>query len=299
MTTIPFKAVAVDMDGTFLTDKKTFDHQLFGKILNKLHANNIPFISATGNQLIRSHEYFEEFTKGIDYVSENGAILEADGKVIKKTALDYDIAQKLLNFIQTEYPEAIIMVSAEHHCYVLKSMDKAVKDDIRIYYRKVKEIDKFTDIDPSDSILKVCLTADDELATVIQDRFNEKYGDYVRGTSSGNMTIDLVHKGINKAKGVADMLKYYNIDQKDLIAFGDGENDIGMLEACGYSYAMENANAKTKAVSKYEAPSNNENGVLKVLAKYLEIEQKIKTTTFSFKQLFFDYFNLNSSLTGL
>ena len=55
MTTIPFKAVAVDMDGTFLTEKKTFDHQLFGKILKKLQANNIPFISATGNQLIRSH----------------------------------------------------------------------------------------------------------------------------------------------------------------------------------------------------------------------------------------------------
>ena len=38
--------------------------------------------------------------------------------------MDYDIAQKLLHFIQTEYPEAIIMVSAEHHCYILKSMDK-------------------------------------------------------------------------------------------------------------------------------------------------------------------------------
>lgn len=272
MTTIPFKAVAVDMDGTFLTEKKTFDHELFGKILKKLQANNIPFISATGNQLIRSHEYFQEFTSGIDYVSENGAILEADGKVIKRTALDYDIAQKLLNFIQTEYPEAIIMVSAEHHCYILKSMDKATKDDIRIYYRKVEEIDKFTDIDPSDAILKVCLTDDDELATVIQNRFNEKYGDYIRGTSSGNMTIDLVHKGINKAKGVADMLKHYGIVQKDLIAFGDGENDIGMLEACGYSYAMKNANEKTKAVAKYEAPSNDDNGVLKVLAKYLEIE---------------------------
>lgn len=36
MTTIPFKVVAVDMDGTFLTEKKTFDHELFGKILKKL-----------------------------------------------------------------------------------------------------------------------------------------------------------------------------------------------------------------------------------------------------------------------
>lgn len=269
MTTILFKAVAVDMDGTFLTDNKTFDHELFGKILKKLQTNNIPFISATGNQLIRSHEYFEEFSSGIDYVSENGAILEADGKVIKKTAIDYDIAQKLLHFIQTEYPEAIIMVSAEHHCYILKSMDKAMKDDIRIYYRKVKEIDKFNDINPSDSILKVCLTADDELATIIQDRFNEKYGDCIRGTSSGNMTIDLVHKGINKAKGVADMLKYYDIAQKDLIAFGDGENDIEMLKLAGLSYAMENGQNSVKKIANFIAPSNNDNGVFKVLNHYL------------------------------
>lgn len=270
MTTIPFKAVAVDMDGTFLTEKKTFDHQLFGKILKKLQANNIPFISATGNQLIRSHEYFQEFTEGIDYVSENGAILEADGKVIKRTALDYDIAQKLLHFIQTEYPEAIIMVSAEHHCYILKSMDKATKDDIRIYYRKVEEIDKFTDIDPSDAILKVCLTADDELATIIQDRFNEKYGDYVRGTSSGNMTIDLVHKGINKAKGVADMLKYYGIEQKDLIAFGDGENDIEMLQFAGIGVAMGNAEPEVKAVADYVTTDIDDDGILNAL-KHFEI----------------------------
>lgn len=271
MTKIPFKAVAVDMDGTFLNDRKTFDHKLFSKVLKELQANKIPFISATGNQLLRSHDYFDGID-GIDYVSENGAVLEVNGKVIKKNALDYDIAQKLLNFIQTEYPEAIIMVSAEHHCYVLKSMDQATKDDVRLYYRGVEEVEHFNEIDPSDAILKICLTADDELATIIQDRFNAKYGDYVRGTSSGNMTIDLVHKGINKAKGIADILDYFGIKQEELIAFGDGENDIGMLENCGFSYAMANANEKAKTVAKYEAPSNNDNGVLQVLAKYLDIQ---------------------------
>lgn len=38
MTQIPFKAVAVDLDGTFLTEKKTFDHALFAKVLRKLQA---------------------------------------------------------------------------------------------------------------------------------------------------------------------------------------------------------------------------------------------------------------------
>ena len=111
MTQIPFKAVAVDLDGTFLTEKKTFDHALFAKVLRKLQANQIPFICATGNQLIRSHEYFDEFTNEVDYVSENGAILEADGKVFNGSQLIIKLHKKLLHFIQTEYPEAIIMVA--------------------------------------------------------------------------------------------------------------------------------------------------------------------------------------------
>ena len=104
MTQIPFKAVAVDLDGTFLTEKKTFDHALFAKVLRKLQANQIPFICATGNQLIRSHEYFDEFTNEVDYVSENGAILEADGKVFKRIAIDYKIAAKIAPFYSNRIP---------------------------------------------------------------------------------------------------------------------------------------------------------------------------------------------------
>lgn len=74
------------MDGTFLNDRKTFDHKLFSKVLKELQANKIPFISATGNQLLRSHDYFDGID-GIDYVSENGAVLEVNGKVIKKLHL--------------------------------------------------------------------------------------------------------------------------------------------------------------------------------------------------------------------
>lgn len=46
-------------------------------------------------------------------------------------------------------------------------------------------------------------------------------------------------------------------------------NDKEMLELAGYSYAMENAEPALKKVAKYIAPSNNNDGVLQVLDKYL------------------------------
>ncbi|WP_256866546.1 HAD hydrolase family protein, partial [Streptococcus suis] len=54
-----------------------------------------------------------------------------------------------------------------------------------------------------------------------------------------------------------------------VMAFGDSDNDIEMLNYVGYSYAMENATDKVKAVAKYRAPSHLEAGVLQVIEEYI------------------------------
>ena len=50
---IPFKAVAVDMDGTFLNDQRSYDHQLFDQVLTKLEKHDIRFIVASGRPFAR------------------------------------------------------------------------------------------------------------------------------------------------------------------------------------------------------------------------------------------------------
>lgn len=50
---IPFKAVAIDMDGTFLRDDKSYDKKLFSELLNKMKEKDIHFIVASGNQFER------------------------------------------------------------------------------------------------------------------------------------------------------------------------------------------------------------------------------------------------------
>ncbi len=61
----------------------------------------------------------------------------------------------------------------------------------------------------------------------------------------------------------------YKIDNKDIIAFGDGLNDQEMLEKCGIGVAMGNALQQVKTNAKYIALSNDEDGVITFLKEYL------------------------------
>lgn len=95
----------------------------------------------------------------------------------------------------------------------------------------------------------------------------------LEATSSGHGSIDLIIPGCHKAYGLKKLLNYYKIDAKDLMACGDGGNDIEMLALAGHSYAMANGSDEVKKVAKYQAATNDEDGVLHALEKELNIEE--------------------------
>ena len=87
---------------------------------------------------------------------------------------------------------------------------------------------------------------------------------------SESIWMDIIPKGQSKGatlKKAADILK---LDLNKAVAFGDYFNDVEMLQAVKYSYAMKNAHPDVKKIAKYEAPSNDEAGVTKTILKILK-----------------------------
>ena len=71
--------------------------------------------------------------------------------------------------------------------------------------------------------------------------FRERLGGKVEPTTSGHGSIDLIVPGCHKASGLKRLAERWGISPEQCAAFGDGGNDIEMLNYCGYSYAMEKA----------------------------------------------------------
>lgn len=270
--TLPFKVVAVDMDGTFYDDHKHYDHEMFGRLWARMQELGIKFVPASGNQVFKLKQDFLPWQNELSYVADNGAVLAKAGQVVATEALDHELMLKLISFLERKYPEVCFLVSGRHRAYTLNSYPQSylgVKHGPHYYYPRIQELDTYQQIPVDEDLVKIAANMSPEAAKELVAAFNQKYGPQIYPTFSGNFAADIMKTGISKATGLAYLLKTWGYQAKDLLVFGDGENDLSMMQLAGKAYAMANADQTVKQAADAVAPSNNEQGVLKVLSQYL------------------------------
>lgn len=81
--------------------------------------------------------------------------------------------------------------------------------------------------------------------------------------------FEFTAKNIDKGNAIREVILPLGYSKEDIISFGDGENDISMIEESGIGIAMGNAVDKLKAKATYTTASNNEDGIALALEKYL------------------------------
>lgn len=80
-------------------------------------------------------------------------------------------------------------------------------------------------------------------------------------TSSVRQLLEISHRDAGKESGAAFLLEYLGLEREMLAAFGDGDNDAGLLKYAGIGFAVANASERCRAAADIIAASNDENGV--------------------------------------
>jgi Cof subfamily protein (haloacid dehalogenase superfamily) len=80
--------------------------------------------------------------------------------------------------------------------------------------------------------------------------------------------LEIMNQGINKRAALSFLLNHLNIEPKQLMSFGDGLNDLPMLEYSGVSIAMGNAPLEVKKEADYVTKSNDDDGISWALGLY-------------------------------
>jgi Cof subfamily protein (haloacid dehalogenase superfamily) len=97
----------------------------------------------------------------------------------------------------------------------------------------------------------------------------EVFEGQIRIVPSHPYLIEGVPPGVTKGSGLAWLAEYYNISQVEVMAMGDNDNDVPMLEWAGLGVAVENASAAAKAVADWIAPAVSEDGAAVAIEKFL------------------------------
>jgi len=268
------KMIAVDMDGTFLDGKGEYDSERFEKILNELDKRGIIFVVATGNQISRMRLTFGKQAERLAYVVGNGShlVVKNETKYLKNfTSKQLD---HLLDFYQNHFNDYHMVISSPDHSYMTKgayNCQNLGNPERLAYYNasfpNVILLDSMSEL-PNEPINKLTMQLPEKLEEDVTKEFKKEFPDLVP-MASGFGAIDVVLPGVDKAFGIKELMKLENISSNQVMAFGDGDNDLAMLELAEYSYAMENATERVKSTARFIAPANTKSGVFQVIEKYL------------------------------
>lgn len=256
------KLIAVDMDGTFLSDAKTYNRPRFLAQYQRMREQNIRFVVASGNQYYQLISFFPEIAHQIAFVAENGGWVVSGNEDVFNCQLPVHHFNAVVDHLQT-LPNIEIIACGKRSAYTLNRYNDALKTVAAKYYHRLELVDDFNHLD--DTILKFGLNVPDSLIPEIQPKLHAALGDMVTAVATGYGSIDLIIPGVHKANGLRILQQRWGIEDHEVVAFGDSGNDIEMLQHAGFGFAMANAREDVKAVARYQAPHNNEEGVLQII----------------------------------
>lgn len=269
------RVIATDMDGTLLDPKGQLDLPRLEKILDKLDQCDIRFVIATGNEVHRMRQLLGHLAERVVLVVANGARIFENNELIQAQTWDDAMVDRALAHFKGRECQDQFVVTAMNGGFVKEGtvfteLDKFMTPEmIEKLYQRMNFVDEF---DPNlfGGVLKMSMVVGEERLDSVLQEINDLFDGHVRAVSSGYGCIDILQDGIHKAWGLVELLKRWNLKPEQIMAFGDSENDIEMLELAGISYAMENAEEAVKRVATKVAPANSQAGVYQVLENWLE-----------------------------
>ena len=266
---IPYRAIALDLDGTLTNHEKVVTPKTREALL-QASAKGAVIILASGRPTYGIEPVAEclELNKQGGYIlSYNGGnIVNAKtGEKLFSQFLPDEVIPELYAYAK-EYGHALLGYAGNE---IITEMpdDQYVKEESRINKMNIRKVDNlFESLEPHPT--KLLMTGDPTLMLKAEEELVEKLGDRMDIFRSAPFFLELVPKGIDKAKSLTRLLTKINLTPADLIAFGDGYNDLSMLKLAGMGVAMENAAPEVRAEADYVTLSNEEDGVAAALTHF-------------------------------
>ena len=244
------KIAFFDVDGTLLKmgHKELSERTRYA--LTALRQNGVKLCMATGRGYLSAPRF-----PGIDFdalLTFNGSYVKVGDEIIFKCPLDREDKLQILQNLKDMHRAAAI---SNEHFIITNGTDP----DLEQYFRFGNEmliIDKQFDERAREDIYQMMCSCREE-----------EYGQILEGTHHTQITAwwdraaDIIPLECGKGNAVRSVLHHFGFTKEEAIAFGDGFNDIEMLEAVGTGVAMGNALDEVKARATDCCRSVDEEGI--------------------------------------
>mgnify|MGYP004619998917 CR=1 FL=1 len=266
------KMIVFDLDGTLLTSNKTISDKS-RTYLKKLKEMGYVTVIATGRMFESMKDVVQDFGFADYIITDTGATCYDSGKseIVFANPIDVDAAKKLKQYYSDKCNYIDICTKEKIYKYTKNKRNSfesyiEVETDWNSIFEKCGDIYHIT----------ISMNANEYVIDVYKD-LKEQFLDLniiiMQDSYSNKQWIEVFKKGTSKYNAISKLANILNINNKDIIAFGDGLNDLDMLKNCGVGVALKNALPEVKEAADYVTQYDYDNdGVIEFLKKYLKVK---------------------------
>ena len=269
------KLVAIDLDGTLLTsDKKVTENTI--NTLQKVVEQGVIVVIATGRPLLGLDTVIQKVPRSPYLLTTNGAriVNTQTGEVILEKLIPHEVVLDIFEVLR-KY-DCVKEIFYKGQGYV----DAEEFERIHLYHMKPEMIDYFQKTrKPTphlmDYIKQTKGNADKAQAIFRDMKVREQVWKALDDLKTLNLAdslhynIEINAKGVEKGSSLEVLANRLGLLPEEVMAIGDGANDVRMLEVAGRGVAMGNAKEEIQRVADVVTASNDEDGVAKALEQYV------------------------------
>ncbi|KAL2974927.1 hypothetical protein AAZX31_14G129600 [Glycine max] len=271
-----FRYIFCDMDGTLLNSKSQISSTT-ANALREASSRGVKIVIATG----KARPAVIDIFKMVDLAGKDGIVSEfspgvflqgllvygRQGQEIFRSNLDQNVCREAcLYSLENKVP---LIAFCEGRCLTL-FRDPLVDSLHTIYHEPKAEVMPSVEhlLASADIQKMIFLDTDRRVADTLRPYWSDATNGRASVVQAVPDMLEIVPVGTSKGNGVKVLLDHFEVTAKEIMAIGDGENDVEMLELASLGIALSNGSEKTKSVANVIGLSNDEDGAADAIYRY-------------------------------
>lgn len=224
-------------------------------------------VVVTGRMVQSIRQAMAPAALGDPLIAYQGAVVaDADGNWLRHEPIPLALARETIAALDEEGWSPNVYVDDELYVAADTPEARAYASLNKIQFHVVGPLLDWLDAPPT----KLVVVGEPGELDALEPRVKERFGDREHIAKSLPHFLEFAQAGVTKGDGLDFLAEDLGFTREQTIAFGDGENDIELVEWAGYGVAVDNAHQRVKALADWVCPPVTEEGVAQVLEAYLD-----------------------------
>lgn len=264
------KVLVLDIDGTLTNARKEITKRT-KKAVFQAQKMGVTVVLASGRPTVGIYPYMEE----LQLQQNSGYILSFNGGQILNCKTGEVIYQKELPktcippvYEASKQFDTVILTYDDNSIVTEEPENEFVRKESGINRMPIRKTTDFAK-DVTYPVTKCLVVAEGDHLAFVEEKMKDKFGQELNIYRSEPFFLEIMPQNIDKAYSLSILCDHLGCTKEEMMALGDGFNDLSMISFAGLGIAMENAQQAVKEAADEVTASNEEDGVAVAIETYI------------------------------